>query len=52
MEGFSIGSGAVESTIKQISQRVKLTGAQWKADNVAQLLKHRCAYLNGVFTAA
>jgi hypothetical protein len=32
--------------------QVKLTGAQWKADIVAQLFKHRCAYLNGVSTAA
>jgi hypothetical protein len=29
-EGVSIGSGAVESTIKQYGQRVKITGAQWK----------------------
>jgi hypothetical protein len=44
----SIGSGAVESAIKQISQRVKLTGAQWNAENVPQVLAHRCAYLNGL----
>jgi hypothetical protein len=30
--GFcSIGSGAVESAIKQIDLRLKLVGAQWKA---------------------
>ena len=52
MEGLSIGSGSVESTIKQIGRRVKISGAQWKSDNVPQLLKHRCAYLNGVFTTA
>ena len=51
MEGLSIGSGAVESTIKQIGRRVKISGAQWKKENVPQLLKHRCAYLNGIFTA-
>ena len=28
------------------------SGAQWKLENVPQLLKHRCAYLNGVFTTA
>lgn len=44
----SIGSGAVESAIKQISQRVKLSGAQWNAENVPQVLAHRCAYLNGL----
>jgi hypothetical protein len=49
-EGFSIGSGQVESAIKQIGRRVKLSGAQWEAKNVPQLLKHRCAYLNGYFS--
>lgn len=49
-EGISIGSGNVESTIKQISARIKLSGAQWKAANVPQVLKHRCAYLNGIFS--
>jgi hypothetical protein len=49
-EGITIGSGAVESTVKQISQRIKLTGAQWEKDNVPQVLKHRCAYLNGQFS--
>jgi hypothetical protein len=44
----SIGSGAVESVIKQISRRVKLSGAQWNAENVPQVLAHRCAYLNGL----
>lgn len=43
----SIGSGAVESAIKQIDLRLKLVGAQWKADNVNQMLQIRCAYLNG-----
>ena len=48
-EGVSIGSGAVESAVKQIARRVKLSGAQWDTSNVPQLLKHRCAYLNGYF---
>lgn len=48
-EGFDIGSGAVESAIKQISRRVKLSGAQWAQKNVPQVLRHRCAYLNGYF---
>lgn len=50
-EGVSIGSGAIESTIKQIGQRLKISGAQWKSDNVPQVLRHRCAYLNGQFSA-
>lgn len=52
LQGISIGSGAVESAIKQISRRVKLSGAQWNANNVPQLLKHRCAYLNGYFSSS
>lgn len=44
----SIGSGAVESGIKQIARRIKISGAQWSEDNVPQVLAHRCAYLNGM----
>jgi hypothetical protein len=47
----SIGSGAIESTIKQIDRRTKISGAQWKAENVPQILAHRCAYLNGLISA-
>lgn len=46
-EGIPIGSGAVESSIKQIDHRMKLTGAQWNSENVPQALAVRCAYLNG-----
>lgn len=42
----AIASGAVESTVKQIDRRLKISGAQWKSENVPQVLKHRCAYLN------
>ncbi|MGD2181852.1 ISKra4 family transposase [Lusitaniella coriacea] len=42
----SIASGAVESTVKQIDRRLKISGAQWNFDNIPQVLKHRCAYLN------
>ncbi len=42
----SIASGALESTVKQIDRRLKISGAQWKAENVPQVLKHRCAYIN------
>lgn len=46
----SMGSGAVESTVKQINRRTKISGAQWKENNVPQVLAHRCAYLNGSLT--
>ncbi len=49
-EGVSIGSGTIESTVKQIAARIKLSGAQWKAENLPQVLRHRCAYLNGQFS--
>ncbi|BAG00543.1 hypothetical protein MAE_07210 [Microcystis aeruginosa NIES-843] len=42
----SIASGAVESTVKQIDRRLKISGAQWNEENIPQVLKHRCAYLN------
>lgn len=45
---YSIGSGAVESAIKQMGRRVQLSGAQWNRENVPQVLAHRCAYLNGL----
>ena len=52
----SIASGAVESTVKQIDRRLKISErtcphlAQWKIENVGQVLKHRCAYLNNAFS--
>lgn len=46
----SIGSGVVESTIKQIGRRIQISGAQWKAQNVPQVLAHPSAYLNGLFS--
>lgn len=45
---FSIGSGAVESAIKQIDRRLKISGAQWKLENVFQVLQLRACYLNGL----
>ncbi len=44
----SIGSGAVESAVKQIDRRLKISGAQWKPETVNQMLHLRCAYLNGL----
>lgn len=46
----SIGSGAVESAIKQIDRRVQISGAQWEQKNVPQVLAQRAAYLNGLFS--
>ena len=42
------GSGAVESAIKQIGARIKISGAQWHIDSVKHILSVRCAYLNGL----
>jgi replicative DNA helicase len=39
-EEISISYGAVESTIKQIGRRVKISGAQCKKENVPQVLHH------------
>lgn len=44
--GISIGSGSVESWIKQIGSRLKIIGAQWNRNNISQMLRLRCAYLN------
>jgi hypothetical protein len=49
-EGISIGSGAVESAVKQIDRRTQISGAQWKTENVSQVLAHRTAYLNGLLS--
>ena len=50
LEGFTIGSGSIESGVKQIGRRIKISGAQWETKNVDQVVKHRCAYLNGQFS--
>jgi len=44
--GIPIGSGDVESRIKQVGARVKLSGARWHRRNVSRILRLRCAYLN------
>ncbi|HEY9885612.1 MAG TPA: ISKra4 family transposase, partial [Thermosynechococcaceae cyanobacterium] len=36
--------------IKQIDRRLKISGAQWLAKNVNQMLKLRCAYLNEILS--
>jgi hypothetical protein len=44
--GLCIGSGEVESTIKRIGRRIKISGAQWDIKNLSNVLKQRCAYIN------
>ena len=46
----SIGSGTIESGVKLIGMRVKISGSQWKIDNVRNILSLRCAYLNGTLS--
>ena len=46
MEGLPIGSGPVESLVKQIDARLQLAGTQWKSETLPQMLTLRCAYLN------
>jgi hypothetical protein len=41
---------AVESAVKQIGKRLKISGAQWKLENVPRMLQLRSAYLNGQLT--
>ena len=48
----SIGSGAVESAVKQIGRRLKLSGAQWRPSSVNAMLRLRCAYLNGLLAVS
>jgi hypothetical protein len=43
----SIGSGAVESAVKQIDRRLQISGAKWNVESVNPMLQLRCAYLNG-----
>ena len=38
----SIGSGAVESAVKQIDRRLKISGALWLMKNVNQMRSLRC----------
>jgi hypothetical protein len=43
----AIGSGAVESAVKQIGRRLQISGARWNIASVNPMLSLRCAYLNG-----
>ena len=47
-QGYSIGSGTVESACKQIvATRLKRSGARWLEENVSLISKARAAYLSG-----
>lgn len=50
-EGFPIGSGTIESGVKQFKQRLTGTGMRWKADNAQRMLIIRAAVLDGDFPA-
>jgi len=50
-EGFPIGSGTVESGVKQFKQRLTGTGMRWKADHANRLLVIRAAVLGHDFDA-
>jgi hypothetical protein len=45
--GYAIGSGTVESACKQIvTQRLKISGAQWTVDGAVRTAKARAAWLS------
>ena len=44
--GIPIVSGDVESKIKQVGARVKLSGTRWHRHSVCRILRLRCADLN------
>ena len=48
-EGFPIGSGTVESGVKQFKQRLSSTGMRWNADNAQRMLVIRAAVLGNDF---
>ena len=48
-EGFPIGSGTVESGVKQFKQRLTGTGMRWKRDQANRMLVIRAAVLSDAF---
>jgi hypothetical protein len=48
-EGFPIGSGTVESGVKQFKQRLTGTGMRWHRDNANRMLVIRAAVLSNAF---
>jgi len=46
-QGYQIGSGTIESAVKQIAaQRMKVSGARWNLDSARSVAKARAAYLS------
>lgn len=46
-QGYQIGSGTIESAVKQIaSQRLKVSGARWNVNSARSVAKARAAYLS------
>lgn len=46
--GYQIGSGTIESAVKQIaSQRMKVSGARWNVQSARFVAKARAAFLSG-----
>jgi hypothetical protein len=50
-EGFPIGSGTIESGVKQFKQRLTGTGMRWNAHNARRMLVIRAAVLGKDFAA-
>jgi hypothetical protein len=48
-EGFPIGSGTVESGVKQFKQHLTATGMRWKRDHANRMLVIRAAVLSDAF---
>jgi hypothetical protein len=49
-QGFSIGSGIVESACKQIvSERMKLSGMRWHRDGAQRVMSLRCILLSNIW---
>ncbi len=50
-KGIPIGSGTVESGVKQFKQRLNATGMRWNADNANRMIVVRTAILSDNFGA-
>jgi len=51
-QGYQIGSGTIESGVKQIAtQRMKVSGARWNFTNARLVAKARAAFLSGQWDA-
>ena len=48
-EGLPIGSGTVESAVKQFKQRLGGTGMRWNKTNAEQMVVIRTAILDNTF---